>query len=160
MKVNIRKAVKSDIKVIHKLLQPFASDGVILERTVEDITGELDKFLVAENKSGIAGVISYYDYGRDLKEVRSLAVKKDFFRKKIGSFLLKTLVDSLHEHYPGAKIFTLSYSPKFFQKNGFVKVDKETFPEKIWKDCRCCKDYDKCGETALVLTKSGLRKDK
>ena len=153
MKANIRKAVLSDIKLIHKLLKPFSGDGVILERTVEDITGELDKFLVAENKSGIIGVVSYYDYGRDLKEVRSLAVKKDFFRKKIGSLLLKTLIESLLEHYPDAKIFTLSYSPKFFKKNGFAAVDKETLPEKIWKDCRYCKDYDKCGETALVLAK-------
>lgn len=154
MKANIRKAVSSDIKVIYKLLKPFAGEGVILERTEDDIAGELDKFFVAENKSGIIGVVSYYDYGRSLKEVRSLAVKKDFFRKKIGSLLLKTLIESLLDLYPEAKIFTLSYSPKFFKKNGFIAVDKETFPEKIWKDCRYCKDYDKCGETALVLAKN------
>ncbi|MCU0820909.1 MAG: GNAT family N-acetyltransferase [Spirochaetes bacterium] len=153
MKANIRKAVTSDIKLIHKLLKPYATEGLILERKVDDIAEELDKFFVAENKSGLIGVISYYDYGRALKEVRSLAVKRQFFRKKLGSLLLKTLVESLLEHYPETKIFTLSYSPKFFQKNGFVAVDKKTLPEKIWKDCRYCKDYDKCGETALVLSK-------
>jgi amino-acid N-acetyltransferase len=153
MKVNVRKAVQSDIKLIHKLLKPYAGDGVILERTVEDIAKELDNFFVAEKKDSIAGVVSYYDYGRNLKEVRSLAVKKDYFRKKIGSLLLKTLIESLLAYYPEAKIFTLSYSPKFFQKNGFIIVDKESLPEKIWKDCRYCKDYDKCGETALILAK-------
>lgn len=158
MKVNIRKAVLSDIKLIHKLLKPYASDGLILERKVDDIAEEHNKFFVAENKSGIIGVVSYYDYGRALKEVRSLAVKRNFFRKKIGSLLLKTLIESLLEHYPETKIFTLSYSPKFFQKNGFVTVDKETLPEKIWKDCRYCKDYEDCGETALVFARKGHSK--
>ncbi len=153
MKVSVRKAVPSDIKLIHKLLKPFSADGTILERTVDDIAEDLDKFLIAENKRGIVGVVSYYDYGRALKEVRSLAVKKAFSRKKIGSLLLNTLVESLLDNYPQAKIFTLSYTPKFFQKNGFVAVDKETLPEKIWKDCRYCKDYDRCGETALILSR-------
>lgn len=155
MKINIRQAVSSDVKKIYKLLKPYADEGLILERKADDIARELDKFLVAEKKDGIAGVVSYYNYGNYLIEIRSLAVKKEFCRRGAGTSLLKFLIDSILIQFPGAKIFTLSYSPEFFQKNGFRPVDKETFPEKIWKDCRHCKDYDKCGETALVLSKKG-----
>lgn len=151
MNTTVRKAIPSDVLKIHKLLNPYARDGVILERTIDDIKTEIDKFFIAEREGEVIGVISYYDYGKDLKEVRSLAVKKEFYRRKTGTALLRNLVEFLHKGFPSAKIFALSYYPDFFIGSGFVRVDKDTLPEKIWKDCRYCKDRDNCGETALVL---------
>lgn len=97
----------------------------------------------------IAGVISYHDYGRHLKEIRSLAVRDADSRKGVGSRLVRHLIKQLSRE-GSPKIFVLSYSPVFFIKNGFAPVDKETFPEKIWKDCINCPDQENCGETALV----------
>lgn len=146
----IKNADFSDAESIYDILKPYASEGIILERSLKDIRHSIDRFLTAETKGTITGVISYYDYGKKLKEVRSLAVKKEMSGKGIGRSLLNHLIDILIKKNPDAKIFVLTYSPEFFRKSGFSEVIKDSLPEKIWKDCNNCRHKNECGETALV----------
>jgi amino-acid N-acetyltransferase len=152
MKLNISKAVFSEIDDIYSILKPYSDDGVILERTREDIEKNIDKFFIAKIKNNIAGVISYYNYSDELMEIRSLAVKKEYFKKGIGAALLKTLVKILLMDFNNVKIFALSYHPQFFKKSGFIEVLKDSLPEKIWKDCKNCSHRFDCGETALLYS--------
>lgn len=147
----IRNAIPGDIDTIHEILLPYAREELILARTKDDIAQSLHAFYVAAHNSHISGVISYYDYGDRLKEVRSLAVRKSMAKSGIGSLLLKHLISELSVLCPEPKIFVLTYSPVFFIKNGFVEVPRETLPEKIWKDCDHCKNRHNCGETALIF---------
>jgi amino-acid N-acetyltransferase len=43
-------------------------------------------------------------------------------------------------HLP--KIFTLTLEQKFFEKQGFRKVQMETLPLKVWSDCVQCAKQD------------------
>jgi len=147
--IKIHKASPADISRIFDLLIRYSVDGTILERSKEEITDSIDKFFIAKNNSDIQGVVSYFNYGPGLKEIRSLAVDKNFKRKGIGSKLVKFLIARLAENST-PKIFVLTYSPEFFSKNGFVEVNKNTLPEKIWKDCVKCKNRETCGETPMV----------
>jgi amino-acid N-acetyltransferase len=158
MRPVIKNAELSDAESIYALLKPYSSEGIILERTLNDIRHSIDKFLTAKTGGTIAGVISYHEYGKKLKEVRSLAVKKEMSGKGIGSLLLNHLIDILIEKIPDAKIFVLTYSPEFFRKEGFSDVMKDSLPEKIWKDCNNCGNKDDCGETALVYNKGTWEK--
>ncbi|MCL1911768.1 MAG: GNAT family N-acetyltransferase [Leptospirales bacterium] len=149
--VVIRKPFVEDAEIINALMRPHADKGVVLQRDADEIRNAIDTFLVAEFKGRVIGSVSRYDYGAGLFEVRSLVVADEYGKAGIGSVLLRNLIKALTRD--GAKkIFALSYSPDFFKKNGFAEVAKETLPEKIWKDCRFCKDADNCGETALVYT--------
>ncbi len=150
MHAKIRPAVPDDIDAILAILKPYAREGLILERTADDIREVLSSFLVAEVAGSVAGTVSYHDYGRHLKEIRSLAVRKGISRRRIGSLLALNLIGSLQKSAANPKIFVLTYSPGFFRKLGFVEAPKESLPEKIWKDCDHCKNRDNCGETALV----------
>jgi amino-acid N-acetyltransferase len=147
--VKIDKASLEDVDRIFDILIKYSADGIILERSKEEISGSIDKFFIALNDSVIKGVVSYFDYGPSLKEIRSLAVDKSFSRKGIGSRLVKFLINELSESSK-PKIFSLTYSPDFFKKNGFIEVDKNSLPEKIWKDCVKCKSRETCGETPMV----------
>lgn len=147
--VKINKASPADVSRISGLLIEYSAEGVILERTAEEISESIDKFFIAEADGIIAGVVSYYDYGPLLKEIRSLAVDKNYKSMGIGSRLLKFLISELTAS-SAPKIFALTYSPDFFIKNGFDAVDKNTLPEKIWKDCVKCKNRETCGETPMV----------
>lgn len=149
MKPAIRTAEEKDVEPIHKLIMHYASKGVILERSIDDIKNNLGSFLVAELNGVITGTVTHYDYGENLKEVRSLAVTESARGHGIGRELLLQLIRNIKSK-SDAKIFTLTYKPGFFSRNGFVVVSKSEFPEKIWKDCLNCKDRDNCGETALV----------
>ncbi len=145
----IRTASIDDAESIYKLIKYYAGKGVILERSLDDITGNINNFLVAVSNDRLIGSITHYDYGKNLIEVRSLAVDETVHSMGIGKALLAELIKQMQSG-SRAKIFTLTYRPDFFEKNGFTAVPKDDFPEKIWKDCDNCKDKDKCGETALV----------
>lgn len=149
MNTVVRNAAVGDVEDIHSLISHYAAEGVILERSREDIMSNLENFLVAEVDGRFAGSVTHYGYGEMLKEVRSLAVHSDFQGLGIGSRLLKELIHSVRSKCH-ARIFTLTYKPGFFEKNGFTAVPKDDFPEKIWKDCVNCRDREKCGETALI----------
>jgi amino-acid N-acetyltransferase len=157
MKYQIRKALPPDIESIYDIIAPYAAEELILERTRDDIAESLDKFLVASDPRGlIAGVVSHHNYGNRLKEVRSLAVRKELSRGGIGRQIMEALKENLLKDYPDAKIFVLTYSPGFFRKLGFAEVGKNTLPENIWKDCRNCKKRDCCEETALIYERDTL----
>lgn len=145
----IRTALPVDAESIYRLIKQYADEGVILERSINDIKGNIDNFIVAVEDNRIIGSVTHYAYGSSLKEVRSLAVEKNFHGKGIGKALLSELIKQVRQK-DNARIFTLTYRPDFFEKNGFTRVPKDDFPEKIWKDCVNCKDEENCGETALV----------
>jgi amino-acid N-acetyltransferase len=153
MTYTIRTAVASDIESIYKLIKHYAEIGVILLRSIDDIKSNISNFIVAVADNRVIGSITYYDYEKNLIEVRSLAVEESFHRLGIGRELLLKLIDQVNDKKE-IKIFTLTYRPDFFEKNGFIVVSKESFPEKIWKDCDKCRDREKCGETALVYFNS------
>ena len=144
----VRKATGNDIDTIHEIIASYSEDGVLLARSLDDISFTLENFYVAELHNFVVGVITFYDYGDHLKEIRSLAVRKNYLRRGIGSTLLQRLIqDITAANMP--KIFVLTYTPAFFERNGFAVIDMETLPEKIWKDCMYCKNQDTCHETAL-----------
>lgn len=153
MKINVRCAEIDDINNIYEILNYYAEQDEILERTKDDITASLDKFIVALSGKKIIGLVSYYDYGINLKEIRSLAVKNDYRLKGVGVALLNKIVKKLLDLFPEAKIFALSYHPDFFKKSGFIEISREMLPEKIWKDCKNCKHRENCTETALIYFK-------
>ncbi len=145
----IRTALPGDIESIYRLIRFYSDEGVILERSTDDIRKNISNFIVAVDNDKIIGTITHFAYGSNLKEVRSLAVDKTFHGKGIGKALLAELVKQVR-HENKSRIFTLTYRPDFFEKSGFTRVPKDDFPEKIWKDCVNCKDEENCGETALV----------
>ncbi|HPD78569.1 MAG TPA: GNAT family N-acetyltransferase [Spirochaetota bacterium] len=145
----VRKATLLDVDNIYSLIEFYANQGVILKREKQEIEKGIDNFFVAEVDGEFAGAVTFYDYGPSLKEVRSLAVCEKYHGCRVGTMLLKNLVETLKSQGE-SRIFTLTYKPKFFEKNGFIVVPKEIFPEKIWKDCQNCPDKDSCGETALI----------
>lgn len=145
----IRTAQPGDVSSIYKLIKYYAGEGVILERSMDDIKENISNFFVAVSDGKVIGSITHYDYSKSLTEVRSLAVDKAFQGMGIGKALLAELVNRMRSGN-ATKIFTLTYRPDFFSKNGFVPVPKDDFPEKIWKDCANCKDEENCGETALI----------
>ncbi|MBP8082513.1 MAG: N-acetyltransferase [Spirochaetes bacterium] len=146
----IRKANISDIDEILKILEPYSKEGIVLKRTHEEIAGSIDHFYVSETEGQLSGVAAHYTYSPLLAEIRSLAVRKVLFSKGIGKRLVKKIISDLREVNPNVKIFALTLTPDFFKKCGFKEVEKETLPEKIWKDCVNCIKQNECDEIPMV----------
>jgi len=144
-----------DADSIRHLMHEYASSGIILQRTLDDIRDSIDSFLVAKHKNRVIGIIARVDYGQKLIEIRSLAVDKKYSGQDVGTMLLEAMITAVKKD-GDHKIFALSYAPEFFQKNGFIEVPKGSLPEKIWKDCISCPDKENCGETALSYSQSRI----
>jgi N-acetylglutamate synthase-like GNAT family acetyltransferase len=150
--LQVRNAQHGDVDTIYRLLDYYSTKEIILSRTKDDILDNISLFFVVHDSAGnLLGVVSYYDYGETLKEIRSLAVTEAAQRQGIGRMLIETIIKKIKENNSKAKIFTLTYVPAFFEKLGFIQVSKDLLPEKIWKDCANCPRKDCCEEVALIL---------
>ncbi len=149
----IKKAKNTDVVKIKSLLHQYVQKGIILDRSENEIIEELDRFYIAEKNGIVTGTVSYHDYGSSLKEIRSLVVNEANQKSGTGKLLIKKVISDILTNNSDAKIFTLTYVPEFFKRLNFHVVDKDTLPEKIWKDCNNCDHKDSCGETALVYSR-------
>jgi amino-acid N-acetyltransferase len=95
------------------------------------------------------GVCGLHPVAGGLAEVRGLAVSGDAAGRGIGSLLVDGCVR--HARALGiAKVYTLTLVPGFFEKLGFVQVDKSTLHLKVWYECYRCPKFANCDEIAMV----------
>lgn len=147
----LRPAELQDVHHIHLLLHDYAVQGVLLDRSEEDITFYLKNFTVAVDGSGsLLGCMAVRDFGGELLEVRSLAIRPELRKSGIGRKLIAKAIARLDEEYKNYRLFALTLQPGFFERLGFEIVEKELFPEKIWADCIHCPKRECCDEIAVI----------
>ena len=147
----IRKATIEDIKSIHALLKFYGDKGELLARPLNNLYDHVRDFMVymdPETKA-IIGCCALQFCWEDLAEIRSLAVRTEFYRQRIGAQLIETIFSEARA-FKIKKLFTLTYQPDFFKKFGFIAIDKSELPIKIWSDCINCVKFPDCDETAML----------
>ena len=92
-------------------------------------------FWVAVENERVIGTIALIDMGNRQSALRKMFVHKDYRGKEkgIGQLLLNTLIGwcrqkGINEVYLGT-VEQLHAAKRFYERNGFVKVDKATLPE-------------------------------
>ncbi len=149
----LRKAIIKDITSIHNILNHFAKEDLLLPRSLSELYDHLRDYFVQEdedhNKS-IIGVCGLRICWEDLAEIKSLAVIKDWQGQGLGAQLVLRCLDE-GRSLGIKKVFTLTYSPVFFNNLGFKEIAKETLPHKVWAECLNCPKFPKCDEIALML---------
>lgn len=149
MTVICRKATEQDIDTLYEIIQGYAEQGVMLPRSKQTLAAQINTFVVAEIDGALVGCGSLTRLGQDLVEIRSLGVTSGYKGQGIGKALVEFLVKEAKEQgIP--KVMALTYEVAFFQKNGFTVVEKEIFPEKVWRDCIHCKKQHCCDEIAVL----------
>ncbi len=148
--LTVREARAADISAIHDLLKYYAERQIVLPRSRDDIRYYLNNFVVGEIESRICGCCAVRDFDRDLLEVRSLAVDPKLHGRGVGCALVEAIVAGQRLKRNSFRLFALTYQKEFFFKQGFVLVNKEMFPEKIWSDCENCPKKDCCDEDAVL----------
>lgn len=148
--VEVRQALPSDASQLHSILTGYASDGVLLPRTLDELYLLIPTFVVAASGPDVLGFGSLHIYDASLAEIRSLAVHPELRRHGIGRFVVERLVGRARQlQIP--RVFALTYQGGFFERMGFTKVDKQQLPQKIWHDCVRCAHFPVCKEDAYWL---------
>ncbi len=147
----IRPATLADVKVIHSIIAEQAQFGHILPRALSEIYSQLRDFkvMISDASDELIGCGALKIVWEDLAEVRSLAVRSQCQGLRIGSKLVESLLQDARD-LGIKKVFVLTYRPNFFERLGFVQMDKGQLPHKIWADCIRCTKFPECGEIALV----------
>ena len=145
----IRRASTADTKIIQKTLDYYATQGLLLPRSLNDLYDNLRDFIVFEENQQIVGVSSLHVCWDDLGEIRSLAVLPPATRQGLGRRLVYECEEDARRL--GLKrVFTLTYQEEFFGRLGYRVIDKGELPHKVWRDCLNCVKFPDCDEIAMI----------
>lgn len=148
-KVICRNATVEDVEPLYLMIEEYAQRGIMLPRSRQALTRQIDQFVIAELDGKFIGCGSLFRLGADLVEVRSIGLRDEGKGKGVGSMILEKLTEEARrQKIP--KIMALTYAVDFFLRNGFTVVEKEIFPEKVWTDCVNCKKQHACDEIAVL----------
>ncbi|MDR1857028.1 MAG: N-acetyltransferase [Desulfovibrio sp.] len=146
-----RKANIDDVKAMHSLLLESARKGMLLPRALIYLYGHIRNFFVAETPEGeIVGCCALAPVWEDLGEICSLVVREELRNRGVGGDLVRACIEECAQ-LRLRRIFALTYQESFFRDLGFVMVDKDVLPQKIWADCVNCAKYPDCDEIAMFL---------
>lgn len=146
-----RRARTSDAEAIYSLIADYATEGVLLPRTLQNVREHISSFLVVEEKRRIAGCVCLEDYGTGLAEIRSLAVNREIRGQGLGVKLVEfALLDARRKKI--ARVFAVTHAPEFFTRHGFAASSRRAIPEKIERDCCTCSKAKGCRLTVVIAT--------
>lgn len=151
MTSGIRNATVHDVPRMSEVINSHAERGRMLFKNYQQLYEGLRDFAVYEENGKVVGCVGLTIIWADLAEVRSLAVDSKHHGKGIGKQLMKWVIDEARRLHI-RRIMSLTYEKAFFEKLGFVVVEKDSLPLKVWSDCVACTKRDDCDEIAMVLT--------
>ncbi|WP_440952484.1 N-acetyltransferase [Methanococcoides sp. FTZ1] len=146
----IRKATLKDIDSIRHIIKFYADQDLMLPRSVSELYESVRNFYVYEVDGEVVGCCGLQVLWVDLAEVLSFAILPEYRGKGVGTRLLNACLGDARE-LGVTTVFTLTYAPVFFEKNGFRRVDKSSLPHKIWSGCLKCHKFPDCDEIALSM---------
>ena len=144
-----RKARMPDVDSIAALINSYAEQGLMLHRTVPSLYQRIRDYTVIEKEGLVIGVGGLHVLWKDLAEICSVAIHPLHVNNGLGLSLVEILLQESKE-LGIEKVFTLTYQPGFFEKCGFVRIDKENLPQKVWMECVNCPKFPNCDEIALI----------
>jgi amino-acid N-acetyltransferase len=145
----IRAATIHDVPRIQEIINSHAELGKMLFRSVAQLYEGMRDLAVYELDRRVVGCAGLSILWADLAEIRSLAVDEPYRGRGVGSRLVEWCVDEARR-LQIRRVMALTYEQRFFEKQGFEVVPKETLPLKVWSDCVRCPKRDGCDEIAMI----------
>ena len=149
--IELVKANLSDIPAMQSMVESEVKDGVILNRSEDEVATNIRSYVLAKEDGKLVGYTALHIHSKRLAEIRSLIVDASYRGQKIGQRMIEFTLTEAKELGVKEDVLVLTYLPKFFEKLGFLEMNKELIPEhKIWADCIKCIHFPVCNEIALV----------
>ena len=153
IQVEIRKARLADVAEMYKLINHFAETQLMLPKTQLQLYENLRDYSIAVDftaSNRLIGCGALHIYWENLAEIRALAIAPEMAKKGVGTALVKKLLAEAKD-MGIEQVFVFTYEPKFFSHFGFVQVEHNTMPLKVYNECFNCPKFNTCDELAMVL---------
>ena len=149
--VELVKAKLSDIPEMQALVVSEVKEGIILNRTEDEVATNIRSYVLAKDDGILVGYTALHIHSKRLAEIRSLIVDENYRGQKIGQRMVEFALQEAKALEVEEDVLVLTYLPAFFEKLHFKEINKELIPEhKIWADCIKCIHFPVCNEVALV----------
>ena len=149
--IELVKAKLSDIPAMQALVVSEVKDGIILNRTEDEVATNIRSYVLAKEGDRLVGYTALHIHSKRLAEIRSLIVDEAYRGQKVGQRMVQFTLNEAKEIGVEEDVLVLTYLPQFFLKLDFKEINKEGIPEhKIWADCIKCIHFPICNEVALV----------
>lgn len=147
----IRRAAIADVPALGKIINDAAEYGQMLHRSWAYLYEHVRDFHVAVDDASqqVVGVCGLNIIWATMAEVYALAVSPACRGQGIGRRLVLSCIDEAEE-LGIARLMALTYERSFFAKLGFVVVDRQSLPLKVWSECVRCAKNQACDEIAMV----------
>lgn len=124
-----RNAVVEDVEPLYLMIEEYAQRGIMLPRSRQALTRQIDQFVVAEIEGRFVGCGSLFKLGNDLVEIRSIGLNDEGKGKGVGSMILAKLVEEArNQKIP--KVMALTYAVDFFLEMDLKSSRKRFSPKK------------------------------
>lgn len=159
--VVVRAMRPGDVDAALALINAYAVEDRMLERTREYLTERVGDFFVADDAAtgAFQGCVALALLTPDLAEIRSLAVRPDASGRGIGRALVAACVDEARR-MGLRRLFALTLVPDFFERCGFTLVSLGRLPEKSTAECPICPKRGRCDEHAMLLHLDGTKPER
>jgi len=156
MSLALRAARVDDVDAMLALINGYAREDRMLERSREFLVEHLRDFFVAVHGEQLLGCCALAVLTADLAEVRSLAVVPVASGRGVGKALVDACVSEARR-LGLRRVFALTLVPAFFEKCGFTLVSLGRLPEKSTAECPVCPKRFACDEQAMLLHLDGSK---
>lgn len=127
----VRRAVRADVAQILELVGQYATQGLMLPRTFEQIAARIDNYVVSTDASGrVVACAALEEYSPSLAEVSSVAVAPSHQGKGLGSQVVLG-VERLARSRDIEELFALSLTDNFFLSLSYKPTTISRYPEKL-----------------------------
>jgi len=125
----LRTASIDDVGGILEIIQPMEEQGVLAERSREQLELEITQFSVIERDGMIIACAALYPYpDENMAEVACLAVHPDYRKSGRGDILLQQLESQAKKLNLNQLFLLTTHTAHWFIERGFIEQDLENLP--------------------------------
>lgn len=137
----IRAALPSDVRTVRTIVEPYASDRILLAKELVGYYESVPEFTVAADPATgeVIGCGALHVMWEDLGEVRTLAVRPDRRGTGVGHQLLEALLDRARQ-YRLSRVFCLTFEVDFFAGHGFAPIEGEVVEPDVYHQMLLSRD--------------------
>jgi N-acetylglutamate synthase-like GNAT family acetyltransferase len=130
-KTTVRRATRVDAGPILELVEPYATQGLMLPRTLQQIAARIDNYVVVTDAAGhVLACAALEEYSPSLAEVSSVAVDPSHHGQGLGSQVVLG-VERLARARDIEELFALSLTDNFFLSLSYEATTISRYPEKL-----------------------------
>lgn len=125
----IRQMTRDDISEVITLMQPFVNQGILLQRTKEQLDNQYQNYIVYELDGAIRACSALIPYPDGQMEIAAVAVDKTCSNIGIGPKMIKHLIEKAHSLKATGIFLLTTQTSDWFENLGFTPSDVSTLPQ-------------------------------